>query len=613
MWSYNTLKGETRIKRKKTLQTKTYILTLLMLATLCGCKDSEELGSLSESVRAELAFTVSTGTVKETRMASGVVQSNSSFHGLQTLRAFPFAIASNANAVTKDDTPKTFDASGYTTEYTGKTAGTAAAAFYYKENCTFMPGVNAFLAYANADTKNLTAGTYSGNSTIDSKLYFGYLSPNNTVRGYPEEIGYAPEQMLTSADEVYTGTNTPAKDLADYLTRIADAAGWSTTTHSVLKAYYLNFIGQGNDGSTALIASSSDNILQYVKKLREQVYNVTIGLSETDIATRSAIIGAIDAYYDATNGILTNLPNYPVSLGLPAGAAAVRWTGSAFVPQTQTTTVANINTITRFAFPAELYYRTNSRIKTSTIDNRQSAYSKTDWSQVLSDYERDNGTVSSNTTAVAIKEPLQYAVGRLDVKLNACSSSTLKDANNKDVTIGSNLFPLTGIIVGSQRPVDFEFKPKDENSDLNVRFTYDPFPTGSSNAISLYSTGSSSATTIAASTASTLALQTPNGEEVTIILEFENNSGTQFRGRDGVVYPRTKFYLIGKLTPEINATEDYKKRVFTQDYTTTVNMTVSSLENAYNVMPDILSGRLEVGVELVTDWVQATPETVTLN
>jgi hypothetical protein len=53
--------------------------------------------------------------------------------------------------------------------------------------------------------------------------------------------------------------------------------------------------------------------------------------------------------------------------------------------------------------------------------------------------------------------------------------------------------------------------------------------------------------------------------------------------------------------------------VFTQDYTTKVRVTVSSLAKAYNVMPDILSSRLEVGVLLYTDWIAPTPEVVTLN
>ena len=58
--------------------------------------------------------------------------------------------------------------------------------------------------------------------------------------------------------------------------------------------------------------------------------------------------------------------------------------------------------------------------------------------------------------------------------------------------------------------------------------------------------------------------------------------------------------------------DDVKKRVFTQDHTTTVTMKVQTLAHAYNVMPNILSGRLAIGVDIKLDWVGTTPTTVIL-
>ena len=102
-------------------------------------------------------------------------------------------------------------------------------------------------------------------------------------------------------------------------------------------------------------------------------------------------------------------------------------------------------------------------------------------------------------------------------------------------------------------------------------------------------------------------------EEVTVILEFLNNSGKKFKGKGGVIYEGTKFYLIGKITPqEIVNPKDYEKRVFTQDYVTTVSTKVETLANAYNVLPDLLGGRLELGVQLTTNWIQAETTNVTL-
>ena len=48
-------------------------------------------------------------------------------------------------------------------------------------------------------------------------------------------------------------------------------------------------------------------------------------------------------------------------------------------------------------------------------------------------------------------------------------------------------------------------------------------------------------------------------------------------------------------------------RVFTQDHTTTINMTVKSLEKAYNVLPSLLSSSLEIGVMITPQWISAEP------
>jgi hypothetical protein len=54
--------------------------------------------------------------------------------------------------------------------------------------------------------------------------------------------------------------------------------------------------------------------------------------------------------------------------------------------------------------------------------------------------------------------------------------------------------------------------------------------------------------------------------------------------------------------------------VFTQDYVTTLEMTVSekALANAYSVMPDLLAARMEIGVLLVPKWNVIMPTNVEL-
>ena len=108
----------------------------------------------------------------------------------------------------------------------------------------------------------------------------------------------------------------------------------------------------------------------------------------------------------------------------------------------------------------------------------------------------------------------------------------------------------------------------------------------------------------------TLVLQSYEDAKVTVVLEFENRSGSKFKGKDCIVYPGSKFYLVGYVDPTLKSgSGDYYNRVFTQDYVTTLDMTISpdGLANAYSVMPDLLASRMEIGVLLVPKWNAITP------
>ena len=83
-------------------------------------------------------------------------------------------------------------------------------------------------------------------------------------------------------------------------------------------------------------------------------------------------------------------------------------------------------------------------------------------------------------------------------------------------------------------------------------------------------------------------------------------------GNNGMVFPDTKFYLVGTIKVPTGQTEDYKKRAFTKAYTTQGTVTISSLKQAYTYLPDLLDPRLEIGIELVPTWIQSTTTNVPL-
>ena len=122
-----------------------------------------------------------------------------------------------------------------------------------------------------------------------------------------------------------------------------------------------------------------------------------------------------------------------------------------------------------------------------------------------------------------------------------------------------------------------------------------------------------SASADASQAINTLALQSYDKKKVPVALELTNNSGKDFKGLGGIIQQGTKFYLVGEIDPEQfkdDERTEIRDRVFTQDYTTTLNIKVTGLEKAYNVVPNLLSPRLEMGIELTPKWVATTPDEV---
>ena len=278
-------------------------------------------------------------------------------------------------------------------------------------------------------------------------------------------------------------------------------------------------------------------------------------------------------------------------------------TGSQFEVKTTTTQLDNINGINRYTYPAELMFFADSPIRTSAEEVTKTVYQENTetWDAFLDTYYNGSTAVNTNTKAVAVENPIQYGVAKLNLTLTGMSP-TLSDAKN-EVVLDADMahLPLTGVIIGGQHTVGFNMKPQGAQTDVDGRFIYETTVDATNLATEGYKT-------------STLVLQSYDNEKVPVILEFENKTGQAFTGKDGTVYPETRFYLIGMIDPADKKEEgkDYTNRVFTQDYTTTMSMSVTSLAKAYTCMPDLLAPRLEVGVQVVTKWIQATTTNVEL-
>ena len=604
----------------------------LVLIPLMGCQNLDETAEVLPYVQADLALSLAEN-IPTTRMATSEVLGTGS-RNIQELRIVPFA---KQGVIESTDRPRYFTDGGINS--TGDKESNTKR-FFYSEKFTFLPGVASFLVYGRAETiKNNGSVDKSANGSLQIEMD-GQPQTTLPKMVIPATLKFKPESMYES-----TAIPDQAKCIANYLTTIANVYGtvgtntvyWRNTTDSWLKSIYLNFINQGND-RTFVLAGSARNVKAYVNRLYQTLAGHTFADGSMEKAIAEAVMAKIidtDATYgtrsltmkvsvDANTKEVTSLngcDNYPADFCIPDGAAALLWsktddTTYEFVPQTETNTQVSINSVNRFAYPAELWYYGNSQIKTNNEPVKVSIYDDQDatWVGVLLKYSYDNSIVTTNTKAVAIKEPLQYGVARLSAKVYA-TAATLKDAKNQDVTVGSESFPITGIIVDKQRPVGFDFKPL-SSGESDEKFMYDcHLNTNEGSTNYCLTTMTTEAAAAQAPFLHTLVLQNQENEDVTVILELQNNSGQDFKGENGVVYNGTKFYLIGKIKlSEASSTGsgDYNSRVFTQDRTTTVGMKIESLAHAYNVLPDLLGGRLEIGVQIKTDWEAATPTTVIL-
>lgn len=573
------------------------------VAALTSCSDDTyNGGDGTQDVIVDMSFSVSSQRQQpSSRLTTGVIQDNTTYRGIQDMHIIPFRAARKIQAT---DRPTAYRVNGVSSTSFDR-QDDSNAWFYYYEGCSFAQGTASFLAYCRA-TK--AVDPQNSSSEIANKAYNGSIVDDISFSESPSETTFTLESIVPDNTVPATG-----QQLANYLTNIAttqgdDEAGgaervWSKTTEPTLKVLYLSFINQTNEGILPF-AGSGVNVQAHITALRQMLDNVTVSTT-----AHQSLLDALKA--KVATDLPSGLRNYPASIGLPDGAAVLRWNGSAFDVETQTTTLAHVNNISRYAYPAELYYYGNSQIYTSNSKIDDTYYdAATEWSTLLDNYEYKIGSmVTSNTQSVALIEPLQYAVACMKLNIKG-TSTTLPDAIGTLVPVGTTSFPVTAVIVGGQLPLGFDFKPKTPYSELEARFVYDNH-VKDKNGYTIYMKSGSGAT----ESLSTLVLQSFDSKEVPVVVEFTNNSDRDFMGVSGKIYRGTKFYLAGVIDPAdaSGATTATEGRVFTQDYTTSLTVKVESLAKAYNVLPDMLTPRLEIGIELVEEWIQSTPTDVQLN
>lgn len=584
-------------------------LMLFFVVALSGCASHEESPESvvietpkePESISLLLACAPASSERGLTRLADEVVQLNSatSYRPITNLQVYAIKEGVPVNAIV--DTEQSSDVK------TDKTQ------FYHFKYCNLPTLTNGCLVYAKAE--DVAQGTPAA-----TLKYNGSLNPVDPSEVQSKnDIQFSLESILDATEARESGDDLAtweieAWNLANALTAIVNNShnegntlSWKTSTNAILKNLLQRFTNNGAD-----LPGSAASVKQWMLSLKEAADSYLTNPPTTIGDDEKALLAIIKAKADEKAATINTsaeaLPTlYPRDINLPDGAAALRWTGNKFVPQMQTTTLDDINSVSRFVYPPALYYFVESGIWTSNSartfndykdKNHWKATSENDAAAVQPLFS-DGGTVMTNTKTVAIADPLQYAVAHLTMEVKAGAAFLPYETGNED-KIDITKLTLKGVIIGGQRSVGYDFKPI-SNSLYDVNFVYDSQVSGALNT--------------AGDTYHTLVLQSYDGEDLNIILEFEYSAEatTGFKCLNGYVYPGTRFYLVGEKKMEdvhpadADNIQDYEKRFFTQDHTTSILLTVKSLEKAYNVLPSLLSSSLEIGVMITPQWISAEP------
>lgn len=535
---------------------------LLASAGLASCSSDDTFsgskGQSGEPVKTQFAISVPVG--KSGRLSQDIVQGQNpaQFRGMDNIQLIPFTTAPAAGG-----TGQTPIALGSILDNELE-AGTNAKVYYEVQ---INPGVSHFLFYGEA---------YS--ATDDAKTN-GALTA--TVPATVNDIKFELQPISTDAenDDETTTLLTALNSVEQYF----NSFNYNDPLNPVVVDMKLL-----HDAFTSLKAGSANSIRLALTELQAAVEDLKAhgGYNLGDIS-------------DNINSALTSIADctYPQNVGLPDGAAQLKFEGGAF-SYIDSKNIGNLSytSMDRFVYPASLYYMANTDIKTA--DTRLSDQYSTDWKTCLGLYNGGGTSVTATTQSVALVQPVKYAVGRFDVAAKFSASSINDNVGESIAVTAEDGITLDGILIGGQKNADWQFAPLASSEEYTI---YDD---------SVTSTKLGTADIASKIMAQSLALPTTAGTNVNFALELTNNTGNAFTGVDGIVPDGAKFYLVGLLVPQAGKADN---KVFAQAYNTKANVTISSLAHAYNCIPDLKNPKLELGLSVNLEWTEGLVQDITID
>ena len=550
-----------------------------------------------ESVKTQFAISIPAAGPKKKMTGDNTQQSGTTFLGMQNIRLIPYNNTAWGSAQALDKILALNNIE------TGSTVTTNETQKIYTD-VDIPVGTDRFLFY--------------GVAIGSDKVQNGSLIPTIDGQANRSDIKFELEQ-------IHDGTTmTEQTLLVGLLNRVENTSGWSnystetTAEDKAIKKLYTDFI--------TMKAGSASSILNLMQSLyrslsfasndggasdaAKMAYAIRQAITTDDgggltLKVESGTSGEETLTYNAHEGFNET---FPANYKLPDGAVRVKFADLDFAADNNSYVVGGSNNlkIADITYPASLYYFCESTLKASTSTN-VTFPTNGNWGSEASWTGWDQTAVAATTRSIAMVSPVNYGVGMLATTVE-CASDNLIDAGDNTIAIGTNGFTLTGVLIGGQ--------PDDVQWDM-----YQAYAGTLSRTKTIYDAAipatNPKVTTTACDANYTLALDnskfTDSGmvtraekdsqDKVNIAIELVNNTGKNFEGADGIIYAGSKFYLVAQLDPNgISVMNDDKKSVFMKDYKTTATLTISSLKNAYNGIPDLRSTSLQFGLAVNLEW-----------
>lgn len=576
-------------------------VALAGLGVMSSCS-SDDLGNDSttnpgetKAVKTQFALNIPRAN-GGTRMSGDNAQANKNFLGMQDVRLYAFKTEPNASS----SSVATFalaNIEGITT--------TASSKIY--SDISVPVGTTHFLFYAHAPQV-----------TTDAKKFeLGVLNLTNPETDATATSGISAALVAVKKED----TASPAA-LLGILNGVAGVDGWATAgADTKLGKLYTQYIKAkaGSANSIRFTLQSLYNSLSGVISAADDAQKTVAENIRKEIDKSFTPTTGTDGYVTLAYKEGSAYSTYPNNINLPDGAVQLTHAedNKTFSYAISSTLGALTLDAAKICFPASIYYFQSSDLAATAVELDASKWptSTTAWTGTAAPWLKAENTLADGWTAsvlpttrsIAMRQNINYGVANLATTVK-CGAASLPDNTDLTVTDPSEFagtvtvptegFPVTGLLIGGQpTKVGFNFQPASDDA-----FDYTIYDNNLTNIVAKNGTASTTNYTIVLPNDKGRTA-TEDQNKVNVAIELTNNSGVAFRGADGIIPAGAKFYLVGKLEPKTKAlTGVDKPAVFMSDYMTTMNLTITSLKNAYNTIPDLRSTKLQLGLSVDLDW-----------